>query len=61
MINAHDEIIGVFIGMILLGDVLAAYLMAFPGAAFGPIISYQIARNAEPIKQNYQWMISAKK
>lgn len=48
------EVIGLFVGMILFGNVMTGYLLAFPGAAMGGYISYSVARNATPAQNEYR-------
>ena len=47
------EVIGLFVGMIIFGDVMMGYLLAFPGAALGAYISYRIAKNVRPQISEY--------
>ena len=47
------EVIGLYVGMIIFGDVMIGYLLAFPGAALGAYISYQVAKNAQPVNSEY--------
>ncbi|MBL3656516.1 hypothetical protein [Fulvivirga sediminis] len=48
------EIIGMFLGMIVVQDSVAGYIFALIGAALGGFIAYQIAKNATPANDSLE-------